>query len=591
MLQQQTELHEAAAAHGRSQSTAPGRPHLHPPLHHQHSCVHKPLLFPRLVGLDLATMVLVFTVAALALASGIGGGGIYVPALNLLLRFRTHVAVGLSQALICGGAIGALAVNARERHPATRDRPLIDYSLAAFLSPAEMAGAQVGVVLNQSLPAPVILAAMASLLSVLSVRTLRKGLAALAKERDMNVYARQPRGVGAGGAEEDAEEGKLLDDSSAGAAPPQPPRDHGRYHPHPSAPPSPPDVPPHAASSSNFSAPPQPLEPPPLDTNSSGGASSLSSVTPAPSWLYPLAAILGGAGHGADPPKYAAAASAAAAAASTSALAVGAGSANAATRTAGRHVVAPLCEVSLLCVVWVGLLGVLVARGRKGAPSLLGVRPCGPGYWAITAAGVVWLLVVCIAAGRRLVHQTRERQRLLAARRRAEEECAADGDDGAARFLEGDVRWDGVRAARAMVLAFVAGVVAGLVGVGGGMVLGPMMLELGVLPQVSSATTGTMVLLTSSSAAAVFLLGGLIPLDYAGGLALVAAMGGFAGKAGVAMLVKRYRASAFIILLLGGLIATSMLATTAAGILDLRTKYAVGELSVASLLPHAPCAA
>ena len=142
-----------------------------------------------------------------------------------------------------------------------------------------------------------------------------------------------------------------------------------------------------------------------------------------------------------------------------------------------------------------------------------------------------------------------------------------------------------------MVLAFVAGVVAGLVGVGGGMVLGPMMLELGVLPQVSSATTGTMVLLTSSSAAAVFLLGGLIPLDYAGGLALVAAMGGFAGKAGVAMLVKRYRASAFIILLLGGLIATSMLATTAAGILDLRTKYAVGELSVASLLPHAPCAA
>ena len=64
---------------------------------------------------------------------------------------------------------------------------------------------------------------------------------------------------------------------------------------------SPPDVPPHAASSSNSSAPPQPLEPPPLDTNSSGGASSLSSVTPAPSWLYPLAAILGGAGHGADP--------------------------------------------------------------------------------------------------------------------------------------------------------------------------------------------------------------------------------------------------------------------------------------------------
>ena len=64
------------------------------------------------------------------------------------------------------------------------------------------------------------------------------------------------------------------------------------------------------------------------------------------------------------------------------------------------------------------------------------------------------------------------------------------------------MRWDGEVAARCMALAFAAGIVAGLVGVGGGMVLGPMMLELGVLPQVSSATTGTMVLLTSSSAAA-----------------------------------------------------------------------------------------
>jgi len=39
-----------------------------------------------------------------------------------------------------------------------------------------------------------------------------------------------------------------------------------------------------------------------------------------------------------------------------------------------------------------------------------------------------------------------------------------------------------------------AGIVAGLVGVGGGMLLGPLMLQMGVLPQVSAATTGTMIL-------------------------------------------------------------------------------------------------
>merc|ERR1711932_61437 len=99
---------------------------------------------PQFVALDALTMLIVFCIAALALASGIGGGGLYVPLLNLLLRFRPHVAVGLSQALICGGALGALLVNGRAAHPkdASGRRPVIDYGMAAFLAPAEMAGAQ-----------------------------------------------------------------------------------------------------------------------------------------------------------------------------------------------------------------------------------------------------------------------------------------------------------------------------------------------------------------------------------------------------------------------------------------------------------------
>ena len=140
-----------------------------------------------------------------------------------------------------------------------------------------------------------------------------------------------------------------------------------------------------------------------------------------------------------------------------------------------------------------------------------------------------------------------------------------------------------------LLQAIVAGIVAGVVGVGGGMVLGPMMLELGILPQVSSATTGTMVLLTSSSAAAVFMLASLVPLDYAVALGLVALAGGFAGKLFISALVRKYRAAALIILLLGGLIATSMLATTFAGLLDLRQKWEAGRLHSALEL-RMPCA-
>ena len=57
---------------------------------------------------------------------------------------------------------------------------------------------------------------------------------------------------------------------------------------------------------------------------------------------------------------------------------------------------------------------------------------------------------------------------------------------------------------------FVAGLIAGLIGIGGGMVLGPLMLQMGILPQVVTSTAATMVALTSSSAAVLFLTSGQV---------------------------------------------------------------------------------
>lgn len=60
-----------------------------------------------------------------------------------------------------------------------------------------------------------------------------------------------------------------------------------------------------------------------------------------------------------------------------------------------------------------------------------------------------------------------------------------------------------------------AGVVAGLIGIGGGYILGPVMLHMGVHASVSTATTATMILLTSSSVAVMFVLSGIVPWQYA----------------------------------------------------------------------------
>jgi uncharacterized membrane protein YfcA len=89
-----------------------------------------------------------------------------------------------------------------------------------------------------------------------------------------------------------------------------------------------------------------------------------------------------------------------------------------------------------------------------------------------------------------------------------------------------------------------AGLSAGLLGIGGGMVQGPLMLEMGMLPQVQRATSATMVFFTSSSAAVLFLLAGNYPggangmdqLVYAAWFALMGFIGTVVGQ--VAMKVS-----------------------------------------------------
>jgi uncharacterized membrane protein YfcA len=525
-----------------------------------HDCVHKPLL-PDLLAPDIIAMVVIFSIAGLALAVGIGGGGMYVPLLNLLLHFKPHASTGLSQALICGGALGALAVNVRERHPASAARPMIDFGFAAFLAPAEMAGAQLGVMLNHMLPSPVILAMMASLLSVLAYRTLKKGGQQWREEREARRRQLHPSLLHSGESESEseghAEEGRLLPRhvTVPGAS---------SVVPIPSvSPPTPPA--------------PSPLKPSP-SLKKSGEEGSLAAVAEDHSVHLRSrcedSTEASSAGDSAEASKPASQPPSKAAEAATSLsfaplARMLAPEAEPAQRIASDRA-APWFEISLLGGVWVGLLAVLLLRGGKGAPSVLGLPTCGGGYWALTFLGFFWLFGISLLGGRRMVEDARLRR--------------AAGEP----LLAGDVRWDGPRAAHCLVVAFLAGVLAGLVGVGGGMVLGPLLLDMGVLPQVGAATTGTTVLLTSSSAAAVFLLGALIPADYAFGLGLVALVGAFIGKVVIGALVKRYKAAALITLLLGVLIFISMLASATAGLLDLHAKWESGNFA-AELALRTPC--
>jgi uncharacterized membrane protein YfcA len=82
------------------------------------------------------------------------------------------------------------------------------------------------------------------------------------------------------------------------------------------------------------------------------------------------------------------------------------------------------------------------------------------------------------------------------------------------KFVKGDIDWRGF-SFMIPLFAFVVGILSSLLGIGGGELMGPMLLQLGVLPTVSPATTSLMSFLNTSSSFVHYLTLGEVPYAYA----------------------------------------------------------------------------
>ena len=135
---------------------------------------------PGAVQLIVST-VLVLVLGSLAAGAGIGGGGLFVPIYMVLLGAGPKGAVPLSKATILGGAVGNFLSLGPARHPKAK-RPLIDYESSTFMQSGELLGVVFGVLLNNLLPAVVIVLFLVLILSYNALRTLRKGMSIRKKE-------------------------------------------------------------------------------------------------------------------------------------------------------------------------------------------------------------------------------------------------------------------------------------------------------------------------------------------------------------------------------------------------------------------------
>ena len=104
----------------------------------------------------------------------------------------------------------------------------------------------------------------------------------------------------------------------------------------------------------------------------------------------------------------------------------------------------------------------------------------------------------------------------------------------------------------------VAGLVAGMFGIGGGIVKGPLMLALGVHPKVASATSACMILFTSSTSTLSYLIFGYLKYDYAIFCLILGFASTLVGQTVMSAVMKwSGQRSSYIAFCIGGVVALS----------------------------------
>lgn len=202
----------------------------------------------------------------------------------------------------------------------------------------------------------------------------------------------------------------------------------------------------------------------------------------------------------------------------------------------------PLDKVALLVLMFAVLITLNFLKGGGSSfPSPIGIECGGREYWLLTMLIFAWVFAIALYMRSELVAMWRKKRRLRY------------------KYVEGDVEWNERNTIIYPFLCIFAGFCAGMFGVGGGIVKGPLMLEMGVHPMVASGTVAVMIFMTSVSATTSYMAFGTLTYDYAYFLFCFGLVATAVGQLGVGYLVKKYKRMSLISLSIGAVIALSTL--------------------------------
>jgi len=178
-------------------------------------------------------------------------------------------------------------------------------------------------------------------------------------------------------------------------------------------------------------------------------------------------------------------------------------------------------------------------NGGNAFPSPVGIECGSVSYWMVTGSIFVFVLGVSWVMREKMVAKWRLKKQLRY------------------KYQTGDVEWNEYNTIKYPVLCVFAGLCAGMFGIGGGIVKGPLMLEMGVSPLVAAATVAVMIFFTSIAATSSYVAFGILIWDYGWYLFVLGLGSTLVGQFGVSYLVKKYKRVSLVSLSIGAVVCIS----------------------------------
>ena len=182
------------------------------------------------------------------------------------------------------------------------------------------------------------------------------------------------------------------------------------------------------------------------------------------------------------------------------------------------------------------LITLSLFRGNSDMDSIIGVESCSGVYFFIFALLIVMMILITFI--NIFIVKFEYKVKL----------------EHKYNFVEGDLKWETSLLIKFIIWAFVAGLVSGTVGLGGGVIFNPLLQGFKVPPIVASATGMYMVMFSTLSSSILFIFAGYMDIAYAFWLSAYVFIGTVIGVLLVNRFIKKTGRQSYLAFLLSGVI-------------------------------------